>query len=73
MPGHDLPVSAKELDFSIEYLDTLLAEVEAQSALGATLDETVAAVTMERFQGYAIWGWVHSAVNVPATYEELSK
>jgi len=73
VPGHDLPVSASELDFSLEYLDTLLAEVETQSEKGATLDETVAAVTMERFQGYALWGWVHSAVNVPATYEELSK
>ncbi len=73
VPGHDLPVSSSELDFSLEYLDTLLAEVEAQSDMGATLDETVAAVTMERFQGYALWGWVHSAVNVPATYEELRK
>jgi glyoxylase-like metal-dependent hydrolase (beta-lactamase superfamily II) len=73
VPGHDLPVSASELEFSLDYLDTLLAEVEAQSERGATLDETVAAVTMERFQGYALWGWVHSAVNVPATYEELSK
>ncbi len=73
VPGHDMPLSASDMDFSVAYLDTLIAEVEAQGALAATLDETVAAVTMERFQGYAIWGWVHSAVNVPATYKELSE
>jgi cyclase len=70
VPGHDLPVSASELDFSIAYLDTLIAEVGAQRAMDATVEETVAAVTMAPFQGYALWGWVHAVVNVPATYAE---
>lgn len=70
VPGHDLPVSASELDFSISYLDTLIAEVGEQRAKDATIDETVEAVTMVPFQGYALWGWVHAVVNVPATYEE---
>lgn len=70
VPGHDLPVSASELDFSIAYLDTMMTEVGAQRAMGATVEETVAAVTMVPFQGYALWGWVHAVVNVPKTYAE---
>jgi len=28
---------------------------------------------MPDFQGYALFGWVHSGVNVPNTFKELSK
>lgn len=73
VPGHDAPQPIDGLDFAIAYLDALIAQVGAQIAAGATLDETVAAVTMEDYQGYALWGWVHTVVNVPATYADLSQ
>ena len=37
-----------------------------------SVEETQASVTMEDFGGYALWGWIHGGVNVPATYGELS-
>lgn len=73
VPGHDAPRPAGSMDFSIGYLDTLIEEVDAQVLMGSTLEETVAAVTMDSLQGYALWDWVHSVVNVPATYAELSE
>jgi hypothetical protein len=30
-------------------------------------------VTFEPYQGYALWGWIHEQVNVPATYGELAE
>lgn len=73
VPGHDAPVAIDSLDFSIAYLDALIAAVGAQIAAGASVEETVAAVTLEDYQGYALWGWVHSVINVPMTYADLSE
>jgi glyoxylase-like metal-dependent hydrolase (beta-lactamase superfamily II) len=73
VPGHDAPQPVAAIDFQLAYLDTLIAEVQAAVDAGMSLEETVASVTMETFQGYALWGWVHSAVNVPMTYAELSE
>ncbi|MFN3199497.1 MAG: MBL fold metallo-hydrolase [Bradymonadia bacterium] len=73
IPGHDEPRVVSDLDFAIEYLGVMIDEVQSAVDGAKTLEETVASVTMERFQGYALWDWVHSVVNVPATYNELSK
>lgn len=72
VPGHGSPMSRAGLDFTRSYLDTLIRETQQAIDAGKSLDETVAAVTMEAFQGYALWDWVHSQVNVPATYADLS-
>lgn len=70
IPGHDHPTNPQGLDFSINYLNTLRSEVSSAKSRGLTVDQTVAAVTMAPYQGYAIWDWVHKVVNVPATYAE---
>jgi glyoxylase-like metal-dependent hydrolase (beta-lactamase superfamily II) len=70
IPGHDHPTNPQGLDFSINYLNTLRNEVSSAKSRGLTVDQTVAAVTMAPYQGYAIWDWVHKVVNVPATYAE---
>ena len=67
IPGHDHPTNPQGLDFSINYLNTLRSEVSSAKSRGLTVDQTVAAVTMAPYQGYAIWDWVHKVVNVPAT------
>ena len=72
VPGHGRPMSESAFDFSIDYLDTLVSEVQSAIDNGLDLEGAVGAVTMDAFQGYALWGWVHSAVNVPATYGELA-
>ena len=72
VPGHGGPTTAGTFDFSVDYLTTLVAEVQTAVDDGATVEETVEQVTMETFQGYVLWDWVHSVVNVPNTYDELS-
>lgn len=60
-------------DFSIDYLDTLISEVRLAVDDGQTLEQTVASVTMDAYQGYGLWDFVHSVINVPKTYAELSQ
>lgn len=72
VPGHGRPTDPGAFDFSVSYLDTLVDEVEESVAQGDDLEATQAAVVMEDFQGYALWDWVHTWVNVPATHAESS-
>lgn len=72
VPGHGAVLDARGFDFSLAYLDALIEGVRASVAAGHSLEETVEAVDLEDFQGYALWGWVHAMVNVPATYAELA-
>lgn len=73
IPGHGRAIGRNDIGFSVDYLDTLISEVGASVDQGLSQEQTVTAVTMEPFQGYALWGWVHSSINVPKTYGELSK
>ncbi|MBL8632443.1 MAG: MBL fold metallo-hydrolase [Myxococcales bacterium] len=73
VPGHDHPTNPAGFDFSVNYLRAMNEEVSAAIGKGLTVEQTVAAVTMPSYQGYAIWDWVHKVVNVPATYAELKK
>ncbi len=73
VPGHDRPTTLAGFDFSINYLNELVSEVGAAANQGKTVEQTVAAVTMQSFLGYTIWDWIHKQVNVPNTYAELKK
>ncbi|MEZ4299677.1 MAG: MBL fold metallo-hydrolase [Polyangiaceae bacterium] len=72
VPGHGRPITPGTFDFSVDYLDALHAGV--QTAVDDGMDEaaTVEAVSLEEFQGYVLWDWIHKSVNVPQTYAELS-
>lgn len=73
VPGHGRPRTPAAMDFSIDYLQALLAGVQAAVDDGLDVEATVAAVTLEPFQGYALWGWIHQQVNVPGRHAELSQ
>ena len=73
IPGHGRPATVSTFDFSIDYLDTLIPEVQASVDAGDSQAETQAAVVMTDHQGYALWDWVHTTINVPQTYAELSQ
>ena len=73
VPGHGVPIKPKDIDFKIRYLEALHKEVKNALAKGMTLEQAQKNITMKDFQGYALWGWVHSGVNVPNTYKDLSK
>jgi len=71
VPGHGRPMGVDGFDFSVDYLDTMIGEVQTAVDMGLSEQDTVAQVQMQSFQGYKIWGWVHAQVNVPAAYKEL--
>ena len=73
VPGHGRPATPSAFSFSVDYLNTMIAEVQTSVDAGATLEATQAAVLMEDYQGYALWDWVHTWVNVPAAHAELSE
>jgi cyclase len=73
VPGHGIPIKPKDLDFTIKYLETLHKEVKSAVDKYMTLEDTQKYIVMKGFQGYALWGWVHSGVNIPNTFKELSK
>jgi glyoxylase-like metal-dependent hydrolase (beta-lactamase superfamily II) len=73
VPGHGVPIKPKDIDFKIQYLEALHKEVKNAVEQGITLEEAQKTITLPDFQGYALFGWVHSGVNVPNTYKDLSK
>ena len=73
VPGHGRPLGAQGFDFSLGYLDALITEVDAAVAVGLSQEQAVAQVTLDEFQGYALWDWVHVVVNVPVTWTEAQK
>ncbi len=72
VPGHGVPVKPETIDFTIGYLETLHKEVKYAVNSGTNLELAQKEITMQDFQGYALWGWVHTQVNVPNTYKELA-
>ena len=72
VPGHGIPVRPQDIDFTIRYLEALHKEVKTAVEKGMTVEEAQKSITMKEFQGYALWGWVHTQVNVPNTYKDLS-
>ena len=73
VPGHGIPIKPKDIEFKINYLQTLHKEVKNAVEKGMTLEQAQTNISMKEFQGYALWNWVHSGVNIPNTYKELSK
>ncbi len=71
IPGHGPITDLETVKWNLDYLDTVEQEVKAAVAEGLSLEETVARVRMPAFQGYALFGWVHPQLNVPAAYKDL--
>jgi glyoxylase-like metal-dependent hydrolase (beta-lactamase superfamily II) len=72
VPGHGSVMMKKDLKWHVDYLVTVKKEVETAIAEGLTLEQTVERVKMPEFEGYALHGWVHPGLNVPAAYKDLS-
>lgn len=73
IPGHSVKIKKEDLKWHLDYLEALKKKVLAEIKLGATEKDIGARVPMPEFSGYAIYGWVHSGVNVPAAYKEFKK
>ncbi len=71
VPGHGSVMLREDLKWHIDYLTKVKDQVQAAIDEGLTLGETVQKVTMDEFTGYALYGWVHPQLNVPAAYNDL--
>lgn len=72
VPGHGRPMKPNDIDFTIQYLETLDNRVRTALANNISLKEAQLSITMPDFQGYALFDWVHFQVNLPAVYYALS-
>ncbi len=73
IPGHGVAMSRGDLQWHIDYLSAVQANVQSAIDRGLTLEQTVSQAAMPEFGGYALFGWVHPGLNVPAAYKDLSK
>ncbi len=75
VPGHGEPTGVIAVDYPIAYLEELKRRVDDAVAQGLTEQQTVArlAEDMRQYNGYKIFPWVHSQINVPKTYQEAAK
>lgn len=73
VPGHGTVMDREAIKWHIDYLDTVKTQVQKAIDDGLTLEQTVERVQMPEFGGYALFGWVHPALNVPAAYRDLKK
>ncbi len=73
IPGHGVPMGRDDLQWHIDYLSAVQQQVQAAITQGLSLEQTVKQVAMPEFAGYALFGWVHPGLNVPAAYRDLSK
>ncbi len=73
VPGHGPVTDRDAIKWNIDYLNAIESEVQTAIDEGLTLEETVEAVQLPDYQGYALFGWVHPSLNVPAAYNDLSQ
>ncbi len=71
VPGHGPVTDISAIQRSIDYLTAVENDVRAAVAKGLSLEGTVAQVQLPEYQGYALFGWVHPGLNVPAAYNDL--
>lgn len=72
VPGHGVPMKPEEIDFTIQYLETLDNKVQTAIASGLSLEQTQQSLNMTTFKGYALWDWTHTVVNITAVYKALA-
>ncbi len=73
VPGHGVAITREAMKWQIDYLAAVRQQVQAALDQGLSLEQTVKQVTMPEFAGYALFGWVHPQLNVPAAYKDLSQ
>ena len=72
VPGHGPITDLATIQWNIDYLTAVEQGVKAAIAEGLSLEETVASVQLPEFAGYALFGWVHPSLNIPAAYNDLN-
>jgi cyclase len=73
VPGHGVTMTREDMKWHIDYLTAVQKNVQTAVDRGLTLEQTVQQTPMPEFGGYALFGWVHPGLNVPAAYRDLVK
>lgn len=73
IPGHGKAIGREDLKWHIDYLAAVKMNVQKAIDKGLSLEDTVKLVSMPEYKGYVIFDWVHSGLNVPAAYKDLTK
>ena len=71
VPGHGPVTDISAVKWNVDYLTAVETEVSAAISEGLSVEDTVTRVQLPAFQGYALFGWVHPSLNVPAAYKDL--
>ncbi len=71
VPGHGPVTDIAAIKWGVDYLSAIETDVLLAISQGLSLEDTVAQVQLPEFQGYALFGWVHPSMNVPAAYNDL--
>jgi glyoxylase-like metal-dependent hydrolase (beta-lactamase superfamily II) len=73
VPGHGAVTDVQGVQEHIDYLAALDAEIRRAVAEGMTLEDAQRQVHVDAYRDYAIYGWVHSQLNVPQAYTARAK
>jgi len=73
IPGHSYPVGKSDIKWNIDYLNDVKSQVGQAVKKGLSLDQTVKTVSMNDYRGYALFDWVHPALNIPSAYKDLAQ
>ncbi len=71
VPGHGPIADVAAIKWAVDYLTAIETEVSTAISDGLSVEDTVARVQLPEFQGYALFGWVHPNMNIPAAYNDL--
>ncbi|TNG01420.1 MAG: MBL fold metallo-hydrolase [Gammaproteobacteria bacterium] len=73
VPGHGPVIGREDITWHIDYLRAVKKGVQQAIDEGLSLEQTVERLTLPEFSGYALFGWVHPHLNVPAAYKDLTQ
>lgn len=71
VPGHGPVTDIAAIKWVVDYLAAIRTEVSAAIAEGLSVDDPAARVQLPDYQGYALFGWVHPGMSVPAANSDL--
>jgi glyoxylase-like metal-dependent hydrolase (beta-lactamase superfamily II) len=72
VPGHGAVTDVRGVEDHIDYLAALDAEIRRAVDAGMSLEDAQKQVHVDAYRDYAIYGWVHSQLNVPQAYQARS-
>jgi glyoxylase-like metal-dependent hydrolase (beta-lactamase superfamily II) len=72
VPGHGRVTNKAGIKYTIDYVESLKANVEGAVNRGLTLEQTKEIVKMSEYdKGYVLFNWLHYNFNLPNAYKDI--